>query len=73
MSRTRCPSGDEARFKPPAAVLLRLVRVTHRAAALLLLDERQHAGEDASAHDQVPLLLHVKLEDPQHHWQQDAA
>lgn len=45
---------------------------TDRRAVLLLLDEGQHAGEDARAHHQVLLLLHVRVEDPQHHRQQDA-
>lgn len=45
---------------------------TDRRAVFLLLDEGQHAGEDARAHHQVLLLLHVPLEDPQHHRQQDA-
>ena len=47
-------------------------RHTHSGAVFLLLDERQHAGEDAGTHDQVSLLLHVRLEDPEHHGQQDA-
>lgn len=48
-------------------------RLTDRGAVLLLLDERQHAGEDAGAHDQVSLLLHVSLQDAKHHRQQDAS
>lgn len=35
--------------------------VTDRSAVFLFLDEGQHAGEDAGAHDQVSLLLHVHL------------
>lgn len=45
---------------------------TYRSAIFLLLDKGQHTGEDAGAHDQVSLFLHVRLEDPQHHRQQDA-
>ena len=46
--------------------------ITHRRDIFLLLDEGQHAGEDAGTHDEVSLLLHVGLEDTEHHWQQDA-
>ncbi len=45
---------------------------THRSAIFLLLDEREHAGEDAGTHDQVSLLLHVRLKDTENHRQQDA-
>lgn len=41
---------------------------THCCAILLLLDKREHAGEDAGTHDQVSLLLHVSLEDSEDHW-----
>jgi len=46
---------------------------THHRAVFLLLYEGEHAGEDAGTHDQVSLLLHVGLEDPEHHGQQDAS
>uniref|UniRef100_A0A8C2K267 Diacylglycerol kinase n=1 Tax=Cyprinus carpio TaxID=7962 RepID=A0A8C2K267_CYPCA len=35
---------------------------------VILLEERHHAGEYVSAHDEISLLLHVSLEQTQHHW-----